>query len=45
MAKSAAHKWGQMIGDLLQLSWREELQKVADRNKHEAISFLRRPTV
>lgn len=31
MAESAAHKWGQIIGDLLQLSLREELQKVADR--------------
>ncbi len=32
MAESAAHKWGQSIGDLLQLSLREELQKVADRH-------------
>jgi hypothetical protein len=32
MAESAAHKWGQIIGDLLQLSLREELQKVADRH-------------
>ncbi|HTU91152.1 MAG TPA: hypothetical protein VMF69_13825 [Gemmataceae bacterium] len=33
MAESAAHKWGQIIGDLLQLSLREELQKVADRHQ------------
>ncbi len=33
MAESAAHKWGQTIGDLLQLSLREELQKVADRHQ------------
>jgi hypothetical protein len=32
MAESAAHKWGQIIGDLLQLSLREELQKVADHH-------------
>ncbi len=33
MAESAAHKWGQIIGELLQLSLREELQKVADRHQ------------
>jgi hypothetical protein len=33
MAESAAHKWGQIIGDLLQHSLREELQKVADRHQ------------
>lgn len=33
MAESSAHKWGQIIGDLLQLSLREELQKVADRHQ------------
>lgn len=32
MAESAAHKWGQMIGDLLQRALREELQNVADRH-------------
>lgn len=33
MAISAAHRWGQIVGDLLQLSLREELQKVADRHQ------------
>ena len=33
MAESASHKWGQLIGDLLQLSLREELQKVADQHQ------------
>lgn len=33
MAESAAHNWGQIIGDLLQLSLREELQKVADSHQ------------
>lgn len=33
MAQSAAHKWGQIIGDLLQHSLREELQKVADHHQ------------
>jgi hypothetical protein len=33
MAESASHKWGQTIGDLLQHSLREELQKVADRHQ------------
>ncbi|HZV06700.1 MAG TPA: hypothetical protein VE999_16585 [Gemmataceae bacterium] len=33
MAESGAHKWGQIIGDLLQLSLREVLQKVADRHQ------------
>lgn len=33
MAESAAHKWGQIIGDLLQLSLREELQKAANRHQ------------
>lgn len=33
MAESAAHKWGQIIGDLLQHSLREELQMVADRHQ------------
>jgi hypothetical protein len=33
MAESAAHKWGQIIGDLLQHFLREELQKVADRHQ------------
>lgn len=33
MAESASHKWGQIIGDLLQHSLREELQKVADRHQ------------
>ncbi|HEY7426481.1 MAG TPA: hypothetical protein VH682_19765 [Gemmataceae bacterium] len=33
MAESASHKWGQIIGDLLQHALREELQKVADRHQ------------
>lgn len=33
MAESASHKWGQIIGDLLQHSLREELQKVADQHQ------------
>lgn len=33
MAESAAHKWGQIIGDLLQHSLWEELQKVANRHQ------------
>lgn len=33
MAQSAAHKWGQIIGDLLQHSLGEQLQNVADRHQ------------
>lgn len=32
MAESYAHKWGQLIGNLFQESFREELQSVADRH-------------